>query len=215
MATTTRYPGHAPVVPEPGAAGHGGHAKVAPGEIAVGSSSDGPPNTSTSSSSASPACWSFRACSSRSSRRSGHALVLRHLQLRLHRAAHRHRAVHGHPAPLGRATKLTAALFLLGTATVGMAFLPGYDVIGMHAITLLAVFRCLQGLALGGSWDGLPSLLALNAPPQRVVRDAGPAGRAHRLHGRQRAVPVPASDAYPGRFPGMGLALSLLRGLRH
>ena len=48
-----------------------------------------------------------------------------------------------------------------------MAFLPGYDVIGMHAITLLAVFRCLQGLALGGSWDGLPSLLALNAPPQR------------------------------------------------
>ena len=46
-----------------------------------------------------------------------------------------------------------------------MAFLPGYDVIGMHAITLLAVFRCLQGLALGGSWDGLPSLL--NAPPQR------------------------------------------------
>ena len=48
-----------------------------------------------------------------------------------------------------------------------MAFLPGYDVIGMHAITLLAVFRCLQGLALGGSWDGLPSLLALNAPPPR------------------------------------------------
>ena len=48
-----------------------------------------------------------------------------------------------------------------------------------------------------------------------LVRDAGPAGRAHRLHGRQRAVPVPASDAYPGRFPGMGLALSLLRGLRH
>ena len=32
---------------------------------------------------------------------------------------------------------------------------------------LLAVFRCLQGLAFGGSWDGLPSLLALNAPPKR------------------------------------------------
>ena len=86
-----------------------------------------------------------------------------------------------------------------------MAFLPGYDVIGMHAITLLAVFRCLQGLALGGSWDGLPSLLALNAPPQRRGWYAmlGQLG-AHRLHGRQRAVPVPASDAYPGRFPGMG-----------
>lgn len=67
----------------------------------------------------------------------------------------------------GRGTKLTMALFLLGTATVGMAFLPGYNVIGMHAITLLAIFRCLQGFALGGSWDGLPSLLALNAPPDR------------------------------------------------
>jgi MFS family permease len=67
----------------------------------------------------------------------------------------------------GRATKLTIALFLLGTATVGMAFLPSYNAIGAHAIVLLAAFRCLQGLALGGSWDGLPSLLALNAPPNR------------------------------------------------
>jgi MFS family permease len=67
----------------------------------------------------------------------------------------------------GRATKLTVALFVLGTATVGMAFLPSYESIGAHAITLLAVFRCLQGLAFGGSWDGLPSLLALNAPPNR------------------------------------------------
>jgi len=67
----------------------------------------------------------------------------------------------------GRATKLTVALFVLGTATVGMAFLPSYESIGVHAITLLAVFRCLQGLAFGGSWDGLPSLLALNAPPNR------------------------------------------------
>ena len=29
---------------------------------------------------------------------------------------------------------------------------------------LLSVLRIGQGLALGGSWDGLPSLLALNAP---------------------------------------------------
>jgi MFS family permease len=47
----------------------------------------------------------------------------------------------------GRGVKLTVALFLLGTATAGMAFL--------------------QGIALGGSWDGLPSLLALNAPKER------------------------------------------------
>jgi MFS family permease len=67
----------------------------------------------------------------------------------------------------GRGFKLTAALFLLGTATAGMAFLPGYSVIGSASFVLLAVFRFVQGIALGGSWDGLPSLLALNAPGQR------------------------------------------------
>ncbi|WP_459618620.1 MFS transporter [Bordetella sp. 2513F-2] len=67
----------------------------------------------------------------------------------------------------GRSIKLTLALFMLGTATAGMAFLPSYDTLGATAIVLLAVFRCLQGIALGGSWDGLPSLLALNAPADR------------------------------------------------
>lgn len=67
----------------------------------------------------------------------------------------------------GRGTKLTAALFLLGTATVGMAFLPGYAGLGSTSIVLLSIFRVLQGMALGGSWDGLPSLLALNAPRAR------------------------------------------------
>ncbi|MFT4265769.1 MAG: MFS transporter [Xenophilus sp.] len=67
----------------------------------------------------------------------------------------------------GRATKLTLSLFLLGTCTVGIAFLPGYDTLGRHAALLLAVLRLGQGLALGGSWDGLPSLLALSAPPHR------------------------------------------------
>jgi MFS family permease len=32
---------------------------------------------------------------------------------------------------------------------------------------LLAIFRLGQGVALGGAWDGLPSLLALNAPQDR------------------------------------------------
>jgi MFS family permease len=66
-----------------------------------------------------------------------------------------------------RGTKLTVSLFLLGTSTCGMAFLPGYEKIGMFAIVLLTIFRIGQGLALGGSWDGLPSLLALNAPENR------------------------------------------------
>lgn len=67
----------------------------------------------------------------------------------------------------GRATKLTLALLLLGTATVGMALLPGYGELGHSAIWLLVLLRVLQGLALGGSWDGLPSLLALSAPPEK------------------------------------------------
>jgi MFS family permease len=68
---------------------------------------------------------------------------------------------------LGREAKLTAALFLLGISTAGMAFLPGYADLGFASIVLLAILRFCQGLALGGSWDGLPSLLALNAPPGR------------------------------------------------
>jgi MFS family permease len=67
----------------------------------------------------------------------------------------------------GRGMKLTLALFLLGTSTAGIAFLPGYNSIGPAAIALLAFFRIGQGIALGGSWDGLPSLLALSAPKDR------------------------------------------------
>ncbi len=67
----------------------------------------------------------------------------------------------------GRATKLTSALFLLGTSTVAIAFLPGYAEIGAAAIVLLTALRVAQGIAVGGAWDGLPSLLATNAPAHR------------------------------------------------
>ena len=67
----------------------------------------------------------------------------------------------------GREAKLTVALFLLGISTVGMAFLPSYGELGTAAVVLLALLRVGQGIALGGSWDGLPSLLALNAPQKR------------------------------------------------
>lgn len=66
-----------------------------------------------------------------------------------------------------RGTKLTVALFLLGMTTAGIAFLPGYDSLGVVAIAALAVLRFGQGFAVGGSWDGLASLLALNAPRGR------------------------------------------------
>ena len=67
----------------------------------------------------------------------------------------------------GRGTKLTIALFMLGVCTVGMAFLPGYKDAGTAAIVALLILRVGQGLALGGSWDGLPSLLAMSAPKER------------------------------------------------
>jgi MFS family permease len=67
----------------------------------------------------------------------------------------------------GRETKLTGALFLLGLSTAGIAFLPGYVSLGFGSIVLLAILRAGQGIAVGGSWDGLPSLLALNAPASR------------------------------------------------
>lgn len=67
----------------------------------------------------------------------------------------------------GRSVKLMAALFLLGSSTAAIAFLPGYDSIGHSAALALAIFRIGQGMALGGAWDGLASLLALNAPAGR------------------------------------------------
>lgn len=67
----------------------------------------------------------------------------------------------------GRGTKLTLALFLLGTSTVLVAFLPGYAQIGGWSAIMLGLLRIGQGIALGGAWDGLASLLALNAPEKQ------------------------------------------------
>ncbi|MFZ1181562.1 MAG: MFS transporter [Herbaspirillum sp.] len=68
---------------------------------------------------------------------------------------------------LGGEIKLTLALLLLGTSTAGIAFLPTYDQLGFTAIILLSILRIGQGLALGGAWDGLPSLLAMNVPDNK------------------------------------------------
>lgn len=67
----------------------------------------------------------------------------------------------------GRGVKLTIAMFLLGGSTASIAFLPGHAQIGFASVALLSLFRLGQGVALGGAWDGLASLLALNAPPNR------------------------------------------------
>ncbi|MGS0740911.1 MFS transporter [Glaciimonas sp. GG7] len=66
-----------------------------------------------------------------------------------------------------REVKLTAALFMLGISTAGIAFLPAFEHLGFASVVLLSLLRIGQGIALGGSWDGLPSLLALNAPANK------------------------------------------------
>jgi MFS family permease len=66
-----------------------------------------------------------------------------------------------------REIKLTIALFLMGSATVAISMLPTYARWGHWAIISLAILRLGQGAAQGGSWDGLPSLLALNAPEHK------------------------------------------------
>jgi len=65
---------------------------------------------------------------------------------------------------IGKSAKLTLALFLLGTSTCAIGFLPSYERIGIAAVWLLSLARIGQGIALGGTWDGLASLLAMNAP---------------------------------------------------
>lgn len=64
----------------------------------------------------------------------------------------------------GKSARLTFALLLLGTATVALGFLPSHDTIGDWSAVILIALRLMQGLAIGGSWDGLASLLALDAP---------------------------------------------------
>ncbi|WP_133365869.1 MFS transporter [Qipengyuania sediminis] len=64
----------------------------------------------------------------------------------------------------GRGVKLTIALFLLGGSTMAIALLPSHAQVGALSAWLLGFFRLCQGIALGGSWDGLPTLLAFNSP---------------------------------------------------
>jgi len=64
----------------------------------------------------------------------------------------------------GRATKMTVALLLLGTCTVGMTFLPAYEQAGNAAIVALVLLRIGQGLALGGEYGGAATYVCEHAP---------------------------------------------------
>ncbi|KAE8756703.1 MFS transporter [Paraburkholderia madseniana] len=64
----------------------------------------------------------------------------------------------------GRRTALTLSITLMSVATFCIAFLPGYDRIGIAAPILLLCIRMLQGLSTGGEYGGSCTFIAEHAP---------------------------------------------------
>ncbi|MGH7117191.1 MAG: MFS transporter, partial [Stellaceae bacterium] len=64
-------------------------------------------------------------------------------------------AIFGHYGDrIGRKAALIATLLLMGLATFAVAFVPGYDKIGIWGAVILTVLRLLQGIGVGGEWGG-------------------------------------------------------------
>ena len=61
---------------------------------------------------------------------------------------------------VGRKKTLLVSLVIMGVATTGMAFVPGYKAIGVAAPLLLTALRMIQGFALGGEWGGAVLIVA-------------------------------------------------------
>ncbi|MDR2766660.1 MAG: MFS transporter [Holosporaceae bacterium] len=59
----------------------------------------------------------------------------------------------------GRKTPMIASLFLMALATCGIGMLPVYEAIGGVSSCLLIAFRMLQGVAVGGEFNGATVLL--------------------------------------------------------
>lgn len=67
----------------------------------------------------------------------------------------------------GRKATLVASLMTMGPSTVAIGLLPSYEVIGIAAPIMLALFRFGQGLGLGGEWGGAVLLATENAPKNK------------------------------------------------
>jgi MFS family permease len=64
-------------------------------------------------------------------------------------------AIFGHYGDrLGRKAALIATLLLMGSATFLVAFVPGYERIGIWGAIILTVLRFIQGIGVGGEWGG-------------------------------------------------------------
>jgi len=64
-------------------------------------------------------------------------------------------AIFGHYGDrLGRKAALIATLLLMGIATFLVAFVPGYEHIGIWGAVILTFLRFIQGIGVGGEWGG-------------------------------------------------------------
>jgi MFS family permease len=64
-------------------------------------------------------------------------------------------AIFGHYGDrIGRKSTLIATLLLMGIATFCVAFVPGYQSIGIWGAVILTVLRFIQGVGVGGEWGG-------------------------------------------------------------
>jgi MFS family permease len=64
-------------------------------------------------------------------------------------------AIFGHYGDrIGRKATLISTLLLMGVATFLVAFVPGYDSIGIWGAVILTILRMLQGIGVGGEWGG-------------------------------------------------------------
>ena len=64
-------------------------------------------------------------------------------------------AIFGHYGDrIGRKSTLIATLLLMGLATFFIAFVPGYQSIGIWGAIVLTVLRFVQGVGVGGEWGG-------------------------------------------------------------
>jgi len=68
---------------------------------------------------------------------------------------------------VGRKASLIATLVLMGVATMGIGFVPGYQTIGLWGAVLLTVGRVIQGIGVGGEWGGSVLLAGEWTDPKR------------------------------------------------
>ena len=73
---------------------------------------------------------------------------------------------------MGRGIRITVSVFLLGASTIIIGFIPGYEEIGIIAPIVLCIARIGQGVGLGGSADGLPMIMMMNADEDKRGRYA-------------------------------------------